>query len=99
TRKGWMSGNMAQLTVLLTGLALAATAYAILNLLIEQMVAEQQERLIQDTHQSVVEKLGGLEESITVIAALAGQPGGGGGQDFTRRVADTVPGIVHFDRV
>lgn len=90
---------MAQLTVLLTGLALAATAYAILNILIQQMVAEQHQRLMHETRQSVVEKLVDLEQSVDTAATFVGLSGNASEQVLRERIMAGVPGIVHFDRV
>jgi len=98
-RSGWISGNLAQLTVLLTGLALAGAAYAILNILIDQMVSEHHQRLIQDTRQSVIEKLVGLEKAISVAAAVTDLSSDQTGDKLRERVTDIVPDLSNFDRV
>jgi len=94
-----MSGNMAQMTVLLTGLMLAAAAYAILNILINQMVEEHNQRLLQETRQSVIEKMTRLEKSMTVAATVVSLSGADLEGDFKKRIMAAAPDLTDFDRV
>lgn len=96
---GLFSGSMTQLTVFLTGLVLAVTAYAVLNVLIQDVVRDDFQRSIDDTRTSIVGKLTGFEEAIRMAGAIVTLSGGGADEDIIRSIHESVPNTALFDRV
>ena len=98
-RKSWLSGNMAQLTVLLTGIILTVTAYAILNILIQQMLNDERDSVIESARKSVSESIFDLEEAINASAAILSLSQGQTESAIHDNVLSAVPRLAFFDRV
>ncbi len=72
---GWLSGNMAQVMVFLNGLILTFTAFATLNVFINQIVTEGVNLLSYETKEHFVERFDNLERGIGVASSLVTLPG------------------------
>ncbi|MCB9991268.1 MAG: PAS domain-containing sensor histidine kinase [Rhodospirillales bacterium] len=95
-----MTGNMAQLTVLLTGIVLTVTAYAILNILIQQMIQDDFQRTVKGTQRSISERLVGLEQSVITMASMAGLLAANVSEaEMVQRINYAVSQTRHFDHV
>ncbi len=69
-RKGWLSGNMAQLMVFLNGLILTATAFATLSVFIQEMLYEDYSAVMNDAQKEIVSNIGSIERSIVTTAVF-----------------------------
>ncbi len=99
SRGSWTSGNMAQLTVFLTGLVLAVSAYAILNVLIQQMIKDDLQRQINSTQQSIGENLENLGQTINTAAIILSLSAEEAEAESREVILSSVGGIRDFDRV
>ena len=97
-KKGWLSGNMAQLTVLLTGLVLAGTAYAILNILIQQMVTDHLERAVLETQHVITQDIGNLEKSVEALASIVSLSKDVAADKLRDSVVSSLPETDGFDK-
>ncbi|HEU4839364.1 MAG TPA: PAS domain S-box protein [Micavibrio sp.] len=62
--RGWLSGNMAQIMVLLNGLILTFTAYFTLSVFMNQIVDDNLSALTYETREHLNDRFGNLEKSI-----------------------------------
>ncbi len=62
--RSWLSGNMAQIMVLLNGLILTFTAYFTLNVFINQIVQDDMSTLTYETREHLGDRFNNLEKSI-----------------------------------
>ena len=62
--RSWLSGNMAQIMVLLNGLILTFTAYFTLNVFINQIVDDRISTLTTETREHLGDRFNNLEKSI-----------------------------------
>jgi PAS domain S-box-containing protein len=62
--RGWLSGNMAQIMVLLNGLILTFTAYFTLSVFMKQIVDDNLSALTYETREHLNERISNLEKSI-----------------------------------
>lgn len=67
--QGWLSGNMAQIMVLLNGLILTFTAFATLNVFITQIVEEGIVSVMYETREHLSDRFSDLEKGIQTAAA------------------------------
>lgn len=98
-RSGWLSGNMAQLIVLLTGLVLAVTSYAILNVLIQQMLKDDMDRQVVTTQQTIGKNLGRLGQTINTAAIILSLSTEKPEKKLKEYMVSSVAGLMDFDRV
>lgn len=94
-----LAGSMAQLMVLMTGLVLAVTAYAVLNMLIQQMVRDDAERTFKSAQRAISERIVNLEHTINTTAMLAGLSHDSDLDTIVSRVHAAVADTVFFDYV
>ncbi len=69
--RGRLSGNMAQLMVFLNGLILTFTAFATLNVFINQIVSEAVMFTARETKEHFMDRFENLERGINVAASMA----------------------------
>ena len=62
--RGWLSGNMAQIMVLLNGLILTFTAYFTLSVFMNQIVDDNLSTLTYETREHLNDRFSNLEKSI-----------------------------------
>lgn len=68
--RSWLSGNMAQAMVFLNGLILTFTAFATLNVFINQIVQEGVTSLSYETKEHLSDRFGNLEKSIQSASSV-----------------------------
>lgn len=68
-RKRWLSGNMAQIMVLLNGFILTFTAYATLNVFIGQIISERVTSVYKEAREHMGNRLDELEKNLQMAAA------------------------------
>lgn len=68
-RKRWLSGNMAQIMVLLNGFILTFTAYATLNVFIGQIISERVTSVYKEAREHMGNRLDDLEKNLQMAAA------------------------------
>ena len=95
----WLTGNMAQLTVFLTGIVLAVSAYGILNILIQQMIEDDYRRTVKDAQASIRERIVGLEQAVITTSMLAGLSAEKSEASLADRITNAVPDARYFERL
>ncbi len=72
---GRMPGSMAQLTALLSGLALSICAYFILHITVQNIVAQDYQRMVFETRHHVMTELQTLEQVVSMMGTVASYSG------------------------
>ncbi|MEM6811746.1 MAG: PAS domain-containing sensor histidine kinase [Pseudomonadota bacterium] len=70
---GWLSTNMAQLMVFLNGLILTITAFAILNVFINEIVREELLETTESVQESIFDEYRKSEKILAALSVLLGQ--------------------------
>jgi PAS domain S-box-containing protein len=85
---GWLSSNMAQLMVFLNGLILTITAFATLNVFINEIVREELLETTQEVQEFIASEFAQAEKSLNAFATVLGQSENQSVEDYIQLEAE-----------
>ena len=94
---GWLSSNMAQLMVFLNGLILTITAFATLNVFINEIVREELLETTGKVQEYVVSEFGQAEKSINALATILAQTDFEQSKTVQQYIASEMQSSGYFD--
>jgi PAS domain S-box-containing protein len=90
TPGNWLSGNMAQMMVFLNGLIVSITAFAILNVFINEIVEESFATETVVVKDYIDERMNGLSRDVEMAATLVSFSHGISGQEISRKFENDI---------
>ena len=94
---GWLSSNMAQLMVFLNGLILTITAFATLNVFINEIVREQLLETTSNVQERIFNEFEQAEKSLNALSAIVAQSDYENNKALKEYISSEIEASGHFD--
>jgi len=97
--KGWLPGNMAQIMVFMNGLILTITAFATLNVFIDQIIQESFSTETAVVRDDVMDRMTLLEKDVQTAASIISLSGSAGDDQIAAKFDDNFKSQKEFEQI